>query len=257
MSKIYITGDTHGDFRHISFFHNRKKVLNNDDILIILGDAGLNYYVDKIKAWDVKDDGIRYRCDFRNLDMKKSLSDSLPATVFCVHGNHEARPQTIEGYKEKVWHSGKVLFQEEFPTLLFAKDGEIYNFNGNDYIVIGGAYSVDKQYRLKMTRLGREDYNWFDDEQPSEDTKRKVEDVLARRNWKIHGILSHTCPYRHIPRELFLPGIDQSRVDDSTERWLDLIEEKTEYSIWYFGHYHGEKNIENMRMLFRTIETLR
>lgn len=38
---IYITGDTHGDFHRF----NRLN-LNNEDIMIILGDVGINYYLD-------------------------------------------------------------------------------------------------------------------------------------------------------------------------------------------------------------------
>lgn len=40
---IYITGDTHGDFRRVGelcYFTETTK----DDILIVLGDAGINYY---------------------------------------------------------------------------------------------------------------------------------------------------------------------------------------------------------------------
>lgn len=42
---FYITGDTHGDFRRIEQF-----CLENDttveDVMIILGDAGINYHLD-------------------------------------------------------------------------------------------------------------------------------------------------------------------------------------------------------------------
>ena len=39
---IYITGDKHGDLRSLVEFSQKKK-LNKDDIIIILGDAGINY----------------------------------------------------------------------------------------------------------------------------------------------------------------------------------------------------------------------
>lgn len=37
---IYITGDTHRDFSRLD-----KIEFNKDDILIVLGDAGINYYL--------------------------------------------------------------------------------------------------------------------------------------------------------------------------------------------------------------------
>lgn len=40
---IYITGDTHGDFRNVERFC-KKMQTSKDDVLIILGDAGINYY---------------------------------------------------------------------------------------------------------------------------------------------------------------------------------------------------------------------
>ena len=40
---IYITGDTHGDFRNVVRFCEKMQT-NKDDVLIILGDAGVNYY---------------------------------------------------------------------------------------------------------------------------------------------------------------------------------------------------------------------
>ena len=40
---IYITGDTHGDFSRIERFCDRFHP-SKDDVMIILGDAGFNYY---------------------------------------------------------------------------------------------------------------------------------------------------------------------------------------------------------------------
>ena len=38
--------------------------------------------------------------------------------VLPLHGNHERRPQAIEGYQEKVWRGGVVYQEEEYPSLL-------------------------------------------------------------------------------------------------------------------------------------------
>lgn len=46
--------------------------------------------------------------------MKKGFLESLPVTIFAIHGNHEQRPQTIETYKEKMWHGGMVYYEEEY-----------------------------------------------------------------------------------------------------------------------------------------------
>lgn len=177
------------------------------DIMIVLGDAGLNYYANK-----------------KDQERQKDVS-KIPITFFCIHGNHEMRPEHVKGYHLIDGHGGKVWQKEEYPNIVFAKDGEIYEIGGKKVIVIGGAYSVDKYYRLARG------YRWFEDEQPSEETKKNVEEQLDRIGWKVDVVLSHTSPYRYEPREVFLPWLDQSTVDDSTERWLDTIEKRLEYEI--------------------------
>ena len=71
-----------------------------------------------------------------------------------------------------------------------------------------------------------------------------VEDQITKN--RIDIVLSHTCPYKYEPRDAFLPIIDQSTVDDSTERWLDGIEEKVDYKAWLCGHWHIEKQIDKL-----------
>lgn len=47
-----------------------------------------------------------------------------------MHGNHEERPYHIQTYRMKIWHGGEVYYEPEYPNILFAKDGEIYDFDG-------------------------------------------------------------------------------------------------------------------------------
>lgn len=225
---IYITGDTHGRFGRIEAFCEHFET-TLDDILIILGDAGINF-----SGWSTD-------------SVKKVFLSTLPITIFCIHGNHEQRPYTIESYKEMTWHDGVVYYEEEYPNLLFAKDGEIFNLNGRQTIVIGGAYSVDKMMRL---RLG---YGWWPDEQPSDEIKQYVEQQLDKQGWKVDVVLSHTTPRKYEPVEVFLAGIDQSKVDKTTEDWLDKIEDKLEYQKWYCGHYHTEKKVDKLEIMFENV----
>ena len=123
----------------------------------------------------------------------------------------------------------------------------MYDLDGKKSIVIGGAYSVDKFYRLAMG------WNWWPDEQPSPEIRGKVELALARLDWKTDVVLSHTTPLKYMPVEVFLPQIEQSNVDKSTEIWLDGIEDRLEYNHWYAGHYHTEKDIDRLTLLFESI----
>ena len=220
---VHFTGDIHGSPMN-TVLKAESIGLTTNDTLIMLGDVGANYF------GDTRDDFV-----------KASLA-RIPATILCLHGNHEQRPGTIDSYKTKEWNGGIVWYEEEYPNLLFAKDGEIYTIEGKNYIAIGGAYSVDKHYRLVMG------YHWWADEQPSEETKRYVEQQIQQH--KVDVVLSHTCPLKYTPVECFLPGIDQSTVDRSTEEWLDKIEEAVDYTAWYCGHWHTNKHIDKLTFLF-------
>lgn len=59
------------------------------------------------------------------------------------------------------------------------------------------------------------------DEQPSDEIKRYVESQLDKLGWKVDVVLSHTTPLKYETVEVFLSGVDQSKVNKSTEEWLD------------------------------------
>jgi len=225
---IFITGDKHSIFGGIKQFckdYNTSK----EDTLIILGDVGINFFRD-----------VRDR-------MAKDMLSGLNIKLFCIKGNHDLYPKGVQGYTEINYHGGKAFIEYNYPNLIFAKDGEIYDFDGKKCIIIGGAYSVDKYYRLERG------WKWFEDEQPSEETKKYVEEQLDKVNWKVDVVMTHTCPEKYEPREWFLDITEQSKVDRNTEKWLDTVEDRLVYEKWYCGHFHGNKVIDKMRFMFQDI----
>ena len=102
---IYITGDKHGDFHDLKKDFKVRQT-SSADILIILGDVGVNFFGDE-----------------RDEKAKRELS-SLGLPVLCVRGNHEMRPTdpALDGkYREIEWCGGKVYVEEKFPCLFFAQ----------------------------------------------------------------------------------------------------------------------------------------
>lgn len=225
---ITITGDTHRKFERLLSFTQRFGVVDGD-LMIILGDACINYY------GNGKDDLIKYRLS------------KLGIKLFCIHGNHEMRPGSTGLYSEKVWNGGKVYVEDKYPFLMFAKDGEIYDIGGYKTLVIGGAYSVDKYYRQSQG------YQWFSDEQPSGETRAFVERQLEKHDWSVDVVLSHTVPYKYRPVDHFIQGLDQSTVDSGTERWLGEIEERLTYKRWYAGHFHCDRDIDELKIMYRKV----
>ena len=225
---IYYTGDIHSNPTTLISFFNKVEP-SEDDVIILLGDVGANYYGGK------KDARLKY------------ILNSLSCTILCVHGNHEKRPQSISTYKMKEWNGGIVFYEDEYPHLLFAKDGEIYDIDGIKHLAIGGAYSVDKYYRLAKG------WSWFEDEQPSDEIKHYVEKQIAEKDFDV--VISHTCPYKYEPMEVYLASIDQSTVDKSTELWLDEIEDKIKYKAWFCGHWHTDRKKDKMHFLYQSFES--
>ena len=225
---VYFTGDIHGAVDSIVDFIDKVHP-TKQDVLVLLGDVGANYY-----------SGCRDH-------LLKAFLNDVGAVVLCIHGNHEMRPTSVPGYVEQQWNGGIVWVQPEFPNLLFAKDGEIFTLGDLRYLAIGGAYSVDKYYRLSKG------WGWWPDEQPSDEIKSYVEQQIAERDFDI--VLSHTCPFKYEPTEMFLSAIDQSTVDNSTEHWLDIIEESIDYKAWFCGHWHTDKRIDKMHFLFHSFES--
>ena len=222
---VILTGDTHGEFDRIEQFCEEYETTEND-VMVILGDAGINYWLDE------QDEALKERLS------------QLPITLFCIHGNHEERPEEVSGYELVEWRGGFVWIQPEYPNLLFAKDGEIYQFDGKTVITIGGAYSVDKYYRLAVGAP------WFGTEQPDERTKGQVMSALNRVGWKVDYVFSHTVPLSAIPRHALLPTVDQKMVDNSTEEWLEEIAQKLDYQGWFAGHFHITWSLDRIQILY-------
>ena len=170
---VYYTGDIHGNAKAIVAFAQYFE-LTESDTIVILGDVGANYYGNR-----------------RDRYCKDALARIKP-TVFCIHGNHERRPDTLTGYKQKEWNSGLVWYEDGYPNLLFARDGDIFTMEGTRHLVIGGAYSVDKYYRLENDLL------WFADEQPSAEIKTDVEDYNLDKVdpalWALEGLAAALLP---------------------------------------------------------------
>ena len=177
------------------------KLVAREDVLVILRDAGINFYLDESDE-----------------TLKRELSE-LEVTLLCIHGNHEKRPSEIPSYEEVGWNGALVYAEPEFPNLFFAKDGEIYHLEGRTAMAIGGAYSIDKYYRL-ANRLP-----WFESEQPDDAIEAFVEVQLDRADWQVDYIFFHTVPLRYEPRHAFL--------DSKTVQ--SFILEDGRYSVKEFG----------------------
>lgn len=237
MSHVFLSGDKHGSYKDVERFCLKWNT-SKDDLLVILGDNGVNY-------WG----------PHRDKKLKNYLS-ALPISFLMVKGNHDQRPSlklyTIAPEDVHPLLKGPVLAEKDYPSLLFAPmygGIELLSVEGwKKCFVLSGAYSADKYYRLEMQALGHSGYRWFADEQMSLWEMKEAAEMV--QDYKPDIILSHTCPYKYIPRDMFMPIVDQSTVDDTMEHWLDTVEESVDYKRWYCGHWHTDRSIDKMRFMY-------
>lgn len=235
LKHLIFSGDTHGGVATISRIGNIQRNMPEykpeETMVVILGDAGLNFWLN-------------------NTDKKyKKLLNSMGYHIYCVRGNHEQRPSLVKNMilvdDENVNNS--VWMEEAFPNIRYFVDGNIYNLLGYSALVVGGAYSVDKWYRLARAGYARDEAEtadpkkcgWFKDECL---TIAEMDAIMKNVQGKsVDFILSHTCPISWEPTDLFLGGIDQSTVNKSMEVWLDELKDNVKWKYYLFGHYHADR----------------
>ena len=226
-----LRGDCHGYF---GWMKNRSldDYLPEQTAIIILGDAGINFWLNE-----------------RDRQLKEEL-ESKGFYLYCLRGNHEERPQAIKGmklvYDDNV--DGNVYIEEAYPHIRYFKDFGIYHIDNFNIGVVGGAYSIDKWYRLM--RAGVKDKfdpkymnpkvtGWFPLEQLDD---YEMEEAAAFFKGKhVDFMFTHTCPIEYQPTDLFLSGVDQSSVDNSMELFLSELKDSMSIGVWCFGHYHADR----------------
>lgn len=235
---IYLLGDVHGDWRKITYL---CKHLTKNDIVIQLGDHGINYY------GTGQDDHL-----------KKKIA-KLNCTFIFITGNHDRRAEHFKNYslvdidiKDTI--KGKFYYNGHYPNQYFCPMYSLFEVCKKTFLNISGSYSVDKYYRIMNG------WNWFEDEQLSINEQNDILEKIEIDNvWKNPDyVLTHTCPLRYQPTHLFLNGIDQSKVDITMEKFLNIIEKKINYKHWVLGHYHATERLwEKGLMLFEDLISLK
>lgn len=243
MNRIFVTGDKHGEYEQLS--HQLVKAqADARDVCIILGDHGTLYY------------------DDAGSDRKKALLAMNLPTFICLHGNHDRRPDSAAFDHELIdvdtpLYAGQFYRDKKRPTILYTKEYGWYRFGSKHVFVIGGAYSIDKYHRFNMQKRGLSSCLWFHDEQlfPRErkDAEKMLCGVVDECDLDEFYIMSHTLPFKYMPRENFLPGIDQSTVDQTMEKWMDKLEDSLSYTKWYAGHFHVNKTVDRMHLLYEDL----
>ncbi|MCH3968777.1 MAG: metallophosphoesterase [Atopobiaceae bacterium] len=207
----FVTGDLHGgvDIHRLgSEEFPLGRTLTKDDYLIIAGDFGL--------VWDFTPEELYWR----------EWLEARPWTTLFVDGNHENHPAIAE-LPERLWHGAPVHVLS--PSVLHLERGQVYDICGSSVFVMGGATSIDRQYRV-------EGQSWWPGELPSEEEYDLATASLAEHAWTVDYVITHCCATR-VLGAIYPEGPVWQGPDALTD-WFDGLEHRLQYRQWYFGHHH-------------------
>jgi len=229
-NRVFVTGDIHGDVNNLADRIAHIGDTTKDDLLILLGDIGFFYsvYFDKLQ---------------KDLERQKFAAE-LPITLLCVQGNHE------QPFKEMAAEKIKFLGGDGYESngIYFVDNGTTLDINGKRCLVIGGAYSVDKPWRLERGNA------WWENEELTDAELDQIHHAV--KGQKFDFVFTHTCPYYHLPREVFLPFVDQSQVENRTEKALQKMYHDIDFKRWYCGHFHTDKIDGKVEFFYRSIKQI-
>lgn len=214
---IFITGDTHReqDIYKINpdDGFQQGKQLTEQDTIIICGDFGC--------IWD----------GGKGDDFWLNWLDSLPWTTCFIDGNHE-NFDLLDQYPVETWNQGKVHRIRD--RIVHLMRGETYTIEGVRFFCFGGGVSHDAQYRT-------EGVNWWKQELPNQAEVQNAYHNLEKSNWDVDVILSHDVYLKHPFSKKYPIEWDRySRDSVDIHEFLQEVEEKTNYKIWFHGHYHKD-----------------
>ena len=147
-----------------------------------------------------------------------------------IDGNHE-HFDNLESYEVDIWKGGKVHFIEDH--IIHLMRGQVFTINERKFFTFGGGYSIDKYLRI-------EGASWFPQEIPNHGEYEEGLKNLELANHKVDYILSHTCPM-HVFNEMGYDDI--GGMEMRLREYLEQVAEETEFSEWYFGHFHEDLTI--------------
>ena len=222
---IYITGDTHIpiDIHKLSTkIFKEQENLTKDDFLIVCGDFG--------GVWDDS------KHDKYWLDWMQGKS----FTTLFVAGNHE-NYELLYQYPVMEWNGGKVHKIRE--SIYHLMSGEIFEICGKKFFIMGGASSHDKEWRTPGV-------SWWAEEIPSRETMEYGLENLKNHNNKVDYILSH-CTATKIQEQ-----INMYYKPDTLTDYFDFVYDSVEFEKWFCGHYHVNKDIEKVSVMYDSIVRL-
>lgn len=202
---LMFVGDVHGNF---AVFNRLMSILPHDTPMTIIQVGDFGFYPGTIDRFPKK----------------------FPWKLYAIDGNHEYFPM-IRGYNK---------VSEVRENLYFVPRGTVMNLEGYELGFMGGAFSVDKNWRSVNV-------DWFSDETIIED------DIAKLYGKKLDLLVTHSPPKSLIDKHFGV--LDKAswglKLDDedTSAPMIQKLWEKLEFPPIIMGHMHRAIKAENYRFL--------
>lgn len=221
---IYVTGDLHSGFDIQKLYDwEIGPTLTHNDYLIIAGDFGY--------PWTFSDDE----------ELELLWLEGGPYTVLFIDGNHERYDHWAERPCEE-WHGGQVQRLRDHSPIRRLCRGQVYDLDGCKIFTMGGAASVDKDWRTPYI-------DWWPQELPDESNFEDARKNLDACGWQVDYVITHTCSNRMLSKALYPNPGWQAPDHDRLTDYLDSLEDKLAFKHWYFGHMHQDCDCDSKHTL--------
>ena len=229
MNKIFITGDTHGNFTRLSHKNwPEGKTLDKDDFVIICGDFG----------------GIWLNKSDKDEIYKLNWLNEKPWTTLFVDGNHENFIR-LNRLPKKEKFGG--LVGEVRESILHLRRGQIYYIAGKLFFAFGGGKSIDKIWRTPFI-------SWWPEEEPT--TKELDNGLLNLQSYfnRVDYVITHTAPESILKKLGEIALRDYGEKKESLTKYFEHVMLTTNFDRWFFGHFHEDGKVgEKFQALYKSI----
>lgn len=218
-----IVGDMHGNTRNFVSILNemgKRKITH----VFVVGDFGL---------WTHKAEGHEF------LDAINAAAEGNNLSIFAVGGNHENWDHWNWVVENMPTHKGFAMIRRR---VLLAPKAHHFKLAGKQFVVAGGAVSIDKGWRLQAEAGIKDSFGnrtrnasgprtlWWPDEELTD------VDVKTIQSWGIKAdiLLTHDCSNYTQFKNRLKPDVDSER----HRRRIDKVLRATKPAFHFHGHMH-------------------
>lgn len=214
---MYLLGDIHGYSGEIINFVNSK-----EKYCIQLGDFG--FIFSEIISGDER----------LKIDLIQEYLAKKDKILFTILGNHDCWPyyynlDVVYMFGAKCW---KVT-----DNIYAIIPGEIIEIENKTFLCIGGANSMDIEWRLRYKKDNGIDI-WWEEEEISESDIENAMRNLEKVNYTVDYVCTHCEP------ETFCYKYFDNHISSASEKRLDKILDIVNFNKWFGGHIHMSCDME-------------